>query len=82
MAWGIEANEVSRAPIGMRDPENPAVDAVAVRGVAAESVERVAGTVVAFRATGDEDVPGVMATTMPITAITASAPKVSAARWW
>jgi hypothetical protein len=46
------------------------------------SVERVAGTVVAFNAIGDDEVRGVMATTMPITAITASAPKVNAARWW
>jgi hypothetical protein len=43
------------------------------------SDETVAGTVVAFNATGDEEVRGVMATTMPITAITASAPKVNAA---
>jgi hypothetical protein len=82
MACGIEANEVNSAPIGMRDPEKPAVAAVAVRGWAMSSVDTVAGTVVAFNATGADDVRGVMATTMPITAITASAPKVSAARWW
>jgi hypothetical protein len=82
MACGIEANEVSSAPMGMRDPDRPAVDAVAGRGRATNSVEAVAGTVVAFTATGDEEVRGVMATTMPITAMTASAPKASAARWW
>jgi hypothetical protein len=80
IAWGIEANEVNSAPIGMRDPEKPAVDAVAVRGWVISSVETVAGTVVAFNATGDEEVLGVIATTMPITAMTASAPKVNAAR--
>lgn len=81
MACGIEANEVNSAPIGMRDPEKPAVDAVAVRGWVINSVETVAGTVVAFTANGDEEVRGVIATTMPTTAMTASAPKVSAARW-
>ena len=52
MAWGIEANEVNSAPIGMREPEKPAVDAVAVRGWVSSSVETVAGTVNHFRENG------------------------------